>query len=116
MEIKDLTVAGICNIIRSCAKSNVARIEMGDMKITFESQEVEGVVSPVHEFSGESVPNEPVEPLELSEGDREVLRELQDTQTMMDDPEQWESNMIDSFIQRGVVNEGHGRNEAQPVI
>ena len=119
MEISDFKDVDICNIIEVCAKAEVSELDFGLLKIKFKSAgtPVPNVWpgmshTPIPELGTAS---EPVKPLEISEEDREFLRELEDTQTMMDDPEQWEQNIIDSYLQRndGVVDERSGHNQAE---
>lgn len=108
METNNLKSTDICNIIKTCAKSGVTNFEFGSIKIGF--GEVAQEVTFVKE--GDIIP------LDITSEDKEFMSELQETQTMMDDPEQWEQNMVDSFMdnQNGEINAGSRRNEVESVL
>lgn len=110
MEISDFKEIDICNIIKTCAESGVQKFAIGELVIDFQQAGVSAQVWPGMEHTppNPGTDTEPVNTLELTQVDRELLEELEETQTMMDDPEQFEQNIIDSYLQTndGVVNEG----------
>ena len=104
-EFKDID---ICNIIKTCFRSGVKTLEFGPLKINFES-ELPGFVSPSRLSRGST----DVKSLELSDSDHELLSELAETQTMMDDPVQWEANIIDGYMEHSGVRDARTEhNEA----
>lgn len=110
MEINDFKDIDICTIIKTCAKSGVTKLEMGLLKIDFQKSdflEVPAFVKPSQ-----------IVPLEVTPEDKEFLSELEETQTMMDDPDQWEQNMIDSFIEKdiGAIDARSRRNEVESTL
>lgn len=121
MEISDFKDLDICNIIKTCAESGVRHLSLGQLNISF--QQVGIPVSPVWSGMTHNPPTpgtvaDQVKSLALSDEDRELLDELQETQTMMDDPVQWEQDMIDKFMQTndGVVDERSRHNQTEPAL
>lgn len=120
MEI-DFKDIDICNIIKACANSGVQQLSFGQLQISFKQVGIPAVdvwsgMSHTPPVSGTT--KEQVQKIDMTVQDRELLEELQETQTMMDDPVQWEQNVIDSFIQQndGVVDEGSRHNQAESTL
>lgn len=108
MVTRDLKVKDICTIIETCATAGVSTFDFHGLKLEFSSTTGGEAWGPEPSRSLAAIP-----PLRLSSEDKLVLRELEDTQTMMDDPVQWEQNIIDSYLGGG--EEVHGEDEHSEV-
>lgn len=120
MEISDFKEIDICNIIKACAESNVHKLQLGELSLEFKPVGIQGADvwsgvthTPPLPLPGTEV--EKVEQIELSPEDKELLDDLDQVQTMMDDPVQFEQGIIDGYMQinNGVVDEEPGHREAQ---
>jgi len=109
MEIKELQANEICNIIKQCAKSGVKTLKLGGFEVEFRgwgtNPSPAGMQVDTPSDSGTNA-SKPVEPLELSEEDKQALQDLEDNQTMLDDPLQWEQDIIDSHMHGEVKRDG----------
>ena len=110
MEIKALSGKDICAIIETCSKSQVKELVLGDLSIKFGPGDSGEEISIV----GTQLPSIPVEAVEQNPEQDDsfieaiqsrVQEEIVNTQTMMDDPEGFEEQVVNSFVYQGGMNE-----------
>ena len=100
----NLTSREICNIIKACAKAGVSDIKVYGVEITFGSNAVvEGIQLPFPGMDTTLPQSGMIEELtpqntELSLEDRENIRLATESQLALDDPEAFESFMVDELI------------------
>ena len=88
---------------------------MGALKLSFKAKgalPVTAVGIPAV-ISGTTGTQAPVKELELSDADQEVLKELEDNRTMLEDPAQWEQDIINEHILNGAKNERNDNRRAE---
>jgi hypothetical protein len=102
----------ICAIIKTCSQSNVVEISVGGLKVCFGPEGVGEKATPLASDLGltPTIPEPsfgpPSEGRLLSQEEREVIEELQNSQLMFDDPEAYEQQQIDKFMGNGAALDG----------
>jgi hypothetical protein len=99
----NLDAKGICDIIRACDKAGVKQLKLGDMCVTFveESKEVTpwtGLQNPpvFGSSQADQTEKEPVPQTLMTSEQKDMLRQIEENQLMIDDPMGFEQRMIDS--------------------
>jgi len=121
MEIKGLQGKEICNIIKACANARVKKLKIGDFEVDFLGEGTQPTFAgmPTTEPPKLGTVEEPRQ-LELSESDKQVFEDLEDAQMMIEDPEGYEQQIIDSHINRHklgeVRHEANERSKTQPAL
>lgn len=98
----NLDAKGICAIINACHKAGVKELKLGDMSVSFvqESSQVapwtgQASLTPIP--TGTEIPTEELQPQTLVTSEqKEMLRQIEENQLMIDDPIAFEARMIDS--------------------
>lgn len=116
MEVSGLKANDICNIIRTCAKSKVSSIIIGELKINFSTHESEGsLLAPegTHAGTEEIIEHRTQQELnfELDDLTRKALADLGDAQIMIDNPVEYEAEIASRFLEEG-ANEENGSQRA----
>lgn len=109
MEIKALSGKDICAIIESCSKTGVRELTIGDMSIKFGPTDL-GEKVPT---AGVQLPSAIAEATEQNPEQNESFVEaiqartqedILSTQVLMDDPMQFEEDIMNSFVYQGGAN------------
>ena len=109
MEIKALSAKDICAIIESSSKSGVKELTIGDMSLKFgpsdqgEMVAVAGTLTPEQIAEAASNPEQNESFVEAVQA--RTQEDIINTQTLMDDPMQFEEEVMNSFVYQGGANE-----------
>ncbi len=110
--LKPLSARDICSIIKEGAKAKAYSIRLGDrFEIKFSKED-----RPVLEKSSESKPEEIQEQITLEDLKEEgplkdpdiemAIKQIEDENRMISDPEGWEDSLIDGEVFSGTEEEG----------
>ena len=113
----EFSAKDICAIIKTCCQSNVLEITIGGLKVTFSGNIREDATPSLDDSSfaptrptmpseSTALPEGPLLPPDgrlLSQEEREIIEELQNSQLMFDDPEAYEQQQIDKFLGNGAA-------------
>lgn len=124
MEIKDLTAADICSIIKAGARANVSKLTIGGLEIDFGTQQKveEGIQLPLPGMVTTSPQSGTIEQqtspnkIELSEEDEQNLRFANEAQMTLEDPQLFEEYVTDELLYGEVVNEGNERRRLEQSV
>lgn len=108
MEIKGLSGKEICAIIKSCADAKVRELNLGSMQISFGTSQGEPASAPslgTNLPSPEKVETSQEQKTEQNESFLDAMKsrmdeEIMQTQTLMDNPVQFEEEVIASFYEK----------------
>ena len=99
----NLDAKGICDIIKACDKAGVKQLKLGDMCVTF--VEESKVVTPWTDLQNPTLNapppspeagEKPVPQTLMTAEQKDMLRQIEENQLMIDDPMGFEQRMIDS--------------------
>lgn len=93
---KKFSAKDICSIIDTCSNAGVTKFDLGGLKIEFSSDVFPPKPSSV--LPADS-PEPVVEEIELSPGDAALLRGIEETQAMIDDPVAYEEMVKNSYLE-----------------
>lgn len=108
----------ICSIIKTCAKSGVTELSIGDMKIQFsvgaekkpEQVPTQGELGAIHSDSSHG--SDDPKQLELQGMDEDYSEQFENAQLMIDSPQDFEQSIIDEYwknMEAEGPHEAHGR-------
>jgi len=91
----------ICAIINACHKASVKELKLGDLCVTFATESTQSQTWELpKDARGKEIPFEDLAPQTLMTSEqREVLRQIDENQLMIDDPIAFEQRMIDLEMQ-----------------
>lgn len=124
MAIKGLQGKDICDIIKACAKAGVSEFEVGDFRVKFGNPiEQVGTQAPnegTHSTppqSGKTENNNMTPEQQMDVLQKRAIEELAQTQTLIDDPSQFENDLVDDMIfGKGDSNDSEERRRVRAAL
>jgi hypothetical protein len=94
---KKFSAKDICSIIDTCSNAGVTKFDLGGLKIEFGT--VSDIVPDPNAVLPAEVQDPVVEEIELSPQDAALLKGIEETQAMIDDPVAYEEMIKNSYLE-----------------